>query len=146
MKTKNLTNGTGSEVKNTVNNTVKSNDFFNTWKLFKTAKNTPSQVVKQFYTVIKDFEQIENVFSPEQIAELSTLTKVVKTAKIFLNSEVKNSEGGTVKIFTLFNDNFGQTISFKNSKGEDISYVKKCNYYSVYLTLKKINKSYTLVK
>lgn len=144
MKTTNLNNG--AEVKNAVNNTAKSNDFFNTWNLFKTAKNTPSQVVKQFYTVINDFEQIENVFSPEQIVELNTLTKIVKTAKIFLNSEVKNSEGRTVKIFTLFNDNFGQTISFKNSKGEDISYIKKCNYYSVYLTLKKINKGYTLVK
>lgn len=144
MKATNLNNGT--EVNNTVKNTVKTNDFFNAWNLFKTAKNTPSQVVKQFYTVINDFDQIENVFSPGQIAELNTLTKVIKTAKIFLNSEVKNSEGRTVKIFTLFNDNFGQMISFKNSEGKEISYVKKCNYYSVYLTLKKINKSYTLVK
>lgn len=144
MKAKNLNNGT--EVNNTVNNTVKTNDFFKAWGLFKTAKNTPSQVVKQFFTVINDFEQIENVFSPGQIAELNSLTKVIKTAKIFLNSEVKNNEGRTVKIFTLFNDNFGQTISFKNSEGKEISYVKKCNYYSVYLTLKKINKSYTLVK
>ena len=137
---------TNGEVNNTVKNTVKTNDFFNAWNLFKTAKNTPSQVVKQFFTVINDFEQIENVFSPGQIAELNALTKVIKTAKIFLNSEVKNSEGRTLKIFTLFNDNFGQTISFKNSEGKEISYVKKCNYYSVYLTLKKINKSYTLVK
>ena len=144
MKTTSKTNGT--EVKKALNNNAKSNDFLTAWNLFKTAKNTPSQVVKSFYTTLTDFEQIEKVFSSEQIAELNQLTKVVKTAKVFLNSEVKDSEGKTVKIFTLFNANFGQTISFKNSEGKEISYVKKCNYYSVYLTLKKINKSFALVK